>query len=74
MQENTWKMLKDFEGLYWINRQGQIKNAKGQILMEHEAGGVRSVILYGSGLRQKYPVDMLILMNFPDMKGGKNER
>lgn len=69
-----WKMVQDFEGIYWINRQGQIKNAKGQILKQYETNGMRIVTLYGSGLKQKYPVDLLILMNFPEeMKGDKNE-
>lgn len=67
-------MIQDFEGIYWINRQGQIKNAKGQILKQYDTNGMRTVTLYGSGLKQKYPVDLLILMNFPEeMKGDKNE-
>ena len=61
-----WRMVKDFEGLYWINSIGQIKNKNGKVLKHYRVGGIESVTLYGSGLRQEYPINVLLARNFPE--------
>lgn len=61
-----WRMVKDFEGFYWINPIGQVKNKNGKILKHYYVDGIEFVILYGLGLRQEYPINLLLVMNFPE--------
>lgn len=59
-------MVKDYEGLYWIDPEGHVKNAKGVILKSHKVGGVDAVYLFGQGIKQECSIDFLLAMCYPE--------
>ena len=61
-----WRMVRDYEGLYWINPDGQVKNARGVILKPHKVGNTDTVILFGQGIRQEYSIDLLLALSYPE--------
>ena len=71
-----WKAIKGFEGLYWINRNGEIKNRHGKILAKTVLdGGLQVVDLYGNGQRVRKPINMLLIEAYPEMfEEEQNER
>ena len=54
-----WKEIKDYEGLYWISDQGQVKNRHGRILIPEIRNGYYSVDLCKDGKRKKHRVHRL---------------
>jgi hypothetical protein len=63
---SVWKPLKGYEGFYWINRKGDIKNSKGNLLHKSNVYGNSRVELRCRGLRESKLVLTLLIENFPE--------
>lgn len=64
----TWKMVKGYEGKYWLNQSGEVKNFTGKILKPIIlSGGVKAIDLYGDGLRERHLISVLLQDNFPEL-------
>ena len=63
---SVWKPLKGYEGFYWINRKGDIKNSKGNLLHKSSISGNARVELRCRGLRESKLVLTLLIENFPE--------
>lgn len=62
----TWKMIKGYEGKYWLNPEGEVKNSRGLILKPIDLGhGMKAVDLYGNGLRTRKLITELLVENYP---------
>lgn len=61
-------MMKGYEGKYWINQSGDVKNFTGKTLKPIIlSGGVKAVDLYGDGLRERHLISVLLQDNFPEL-------
>lgn len=61
-------MMKGYEGKYWINQNGDVKNFTGKTLKPIIlSGGVKAVDLYGDGLRERHLISVLLQDNFPEL-------
>ncbi len=61
-------MVKGFEGKYWVNPNGDVRNSRGLILKPIELGnGMRAVDLYGNGLRTRRLITELLVETFPEL-------
>lgn len=69
-------MMKGYEGKYWINQSGEVKNFTGKTLKPIIlSGGVKAVDLYGDGLRERHLISVLLQDNFPELcKEEKDDR
>ncbi len=73
---DEWRMVEGYEGKYWINPFGLIRNQHGKILSPIDlGGGVKAIDLYGEGLRERYLVKALLVENYPELfEEKKNDR
>lgn len=61
-------MMKGYEGKYWINQSGEVKNFTGKTIKPIIlSGGVKAVDLYGDGLRERHLISVLLQDNFPEL-------
>ena len=61
-------MMKGYEGKYWINQNGDVKNFAGKTLKPIIlSGGVKAIDLYGDGLRERHLISILLQDNFPEL-------
>lgn len=61
----TFKPIKGYEGIYWINNDGDIKNKSGRILKSHDNGlGYYKVVLYKNKQRHYHYVHRLVAQTF----------
>lgn len=64
----NFKMIKGYEGSYWIDPYGNIKNKKGKILKPIDlGGGVKAIDLYGQGLRERKLISVLLAETYPEL-------
>lgn len=72
---SEYRMIKGYEGRYWIDQQGHIKNRHGRLLSTLDlGGGVRAIDLYGQGVRDRKLINVLLLEAFPEInKESKDE-
>lgn len=69
---DDWRMIRGYEGKYWISPYGAIKNQRGKILNPIDlGGGIKAIDLYGQGLRDRKLINMLLLESFPELFGGE---
>lgn len=68
MGRTEWLPIPGYEGVYWMTRAGDIRNARGHILtaIEDEALGLR-VDLRNNGQRSRVFVEDLIVKTFGGM-------
>lgn len=65
-----WYPIPDYEGLYWINPKGQIRNKDGHILFQEPSKFGYKVELRKNGQRDKLlVVDLLRLASIPTERG-----
>ena len=72
-----WRTIKGFEGLYWINSKGDVRNVHGKILAQTTlGGGLKVVDLYGNGQRIRKPIKTLLIEAYPElfMEDMENEK
>lgn len=62
-----WRPVPRYEGLYWINIKGHVKNSKDVIISTRIQGGVEVVELHGNGQREIIPISTLVLDAFPEI-------
>ena len=62
-----WRDVPNFEGIYWINIKGIVKNSKDQIITPRDHNGIEMVELYGNGQRELIPISTLVLDAFPEI-------
>lgn len=75
MIKPSWRPIPHYEGLYWVNSEGDVKNSKNIIISTRMQGGVKVVELHGNGQRDVVPVSTLILDVFPEIyKEDSNEK
>lgn len=69
---DNWRMIKGYEGSYWISCFGDIKNKRGRILTPIILnGGIKVIDLYGEGLRERKLIDVLLRENYPELFKGE---
>ena len=59
-----WHEIKKYEGLYWINKNGDVKNKRGKIKSTFLTNGYKRVALYKNGLFNNYFIHRLVALNF----------
>lgn len=63
----TWRMVKGYEGKYWLSPDGEVKNSRGLILKPIDLGHDMKVVeLYGNGLRTRKLITELLAENYPE--------
>lgn len=63
-----WRPIVGYEGNYWIDSHGNIKNKQGKLLKPIDCGGgVKKIDLYGKGQRERKLVHTLVIEAFPEM-------
>ena len=60
----TWKEIKDYEGLYWVSNLGHIKNRHNRILKLEIRQDYYSVDLCKNGKRKKIRIHRLVAETF----------
>lgn len=71
---DNFRMIKGYEGKYWISPFGDIRNKRGRILTPIDlGGGVKAIDLYGQGIRDRQLINVLLMENYPELFGGKYE-
>lgn len=74
----SWVTVEGFEGYYWVNRRGQIKNKKGHILKPVDNGsGYLRVDLRKDGQREQLLIHRVVAQAFvpnPDNKPEVNHK
>ena len=75
VENNQFRMIKGYEGKYWIDPFGNIKNKQGKLMKAIDlGGGVKAIDLYGQGLRDRKLIQVLLVENFPELfDGGVND-
>lgn len=69
-----WNSIKGYEGLYWVNRKGQIKNSSGRILKPFDNGtGYSRVTLMKEGVKSNVLVHRIVAETFIDNPENKPE-
>lgn len=63
-EKNHWVPLKGYEGVYWINTTGSVRNAKGHVLKPIQTKDGDKVELRINGVRDQIYVDQLIYNTF----------
>lgn len=70
-----FKMMKGYEGKYWINQNGDVKNFAGKTLKPIIlSGGVKAIDLYGDGLRERHLIGVLLQENYPELYSKEEEQ
>ena len=71
---NNWYPIKDWEGLYEINKNGDVRNAKTKKLIVGDINncGYYRVALYNQGQSKKYFRHRLVAEHFLDKPEGKD--
>lgn len=65
---DKFRMIKGYEGSYWIDPFGNVKNKKGKVLKPIDlGGGVKAIDLYGQGLRDRKLITVLLMETFPEL-------
>ena len=62
--EEIWKPIKDYEGLYWVSNQGQVKNKHNRILKPEIRNGYYSVNLCKNGKMTHFRIHRLVAITF----------
>lgn len=66
-------MIKGYEGSYWIDPFGNVKNKHGRILKPVDlGGGVKAIDLYGNGLRERKLIRVLQCETYPELFEGED--
>lgn len=66
--ENDYRMIPGYEGLYWLDRFGNIKNRHGRQLKPIDlGGGVKAIDLYGKGMRDRKLIKVLLVETYPEL-------
>lgn len=58
--ESNWKIIPGYEGVYWIDRAGRVKNADGHVLQTAPSKEGLRVELRKNGQRERILVSELI--------------
>lgn len=71
---NNWYPIKGWEGLYEINKNGEVRNAKNKntIVGDINNCGYYRVLLYNQGQRKRYFRHRLVAEHFLDKPEGKD--
>ncbi len=73
MEEEIWKEVRDYEGIYWVSNKGRIRN-RSKIIVSREKGGYKRISLSKSGKKRSFAVHRLVAFSFlPKPKEGRNE-
>lgn len=65
-----WYPIPNYEGLYWINQKGQVRNKEGHILLQEMSKFGYKVELRKNGQREKLLVsDLLRFAGIPTERG-----
>lgn len=60
-----WTVMKGYEGVYWITKKGEIRNARHKKLQPFfNPEGVKLIELRNNGQREIVPVDYLVYSTF----------
>lgn len=74
---DEFRMIKGYEGKYWISPFGAIRNKHGKILSQIDlGGGIKAIDLYGQGIRDRKLINVLLIETYPELfEGGvKNDK
>lgn len=65
---DEFRMIKGYEGRYWISPFGRVRNQHGRILTPIDlGGGVKAVDLYGHGVRDRKLINVLLTETYPEL-------
>lgn len=63
----VWRPIPGYEGYYWINSMGQVKNSHGKLLSRVNCGGgILKVKLQAKGQREERYISSLMVEIFPE--------
>lgn len=63
--EEIWKEIPDYEGIYWINNYGEVKNNFDKILIPTiKYNGYQSIILTKNGISKTKQIHRLVMLAF----------
>lgn len=73
MEEEVWKDIKGYEGLYKLSNYGRVKNKKGKIVQAYDSKKkgketpYKRINLYKNGKKKQYVVARLVAKHFLDI-------
>lgn len=66
--QEEWRPIPRHEGYYWVNSQGDVKNAEGRILAKTYCGGNSyKVKLQSCGQKEERYISTLLAEVFPEL-------